>query len=280
MRKIYFALLILSTGLALAQNPIPNPGFENWTTGDPDGWDTPNFFSLTPVTQSGDAQSGASAVRLEVIDDDGSPYPPIINTNSLAISQNYLVFSFYSKTSLTNGDALVASVILEKNGTPVSINNFSITANTNVYTQRSYTLSYTQPVSGVADELTVQLGIAGSMLIANVGSYALVDGLSISGNLTATGIEESGIAPENSIGNPQPNPGHDLTLVPFSLAAKTKAVIDLLTLDGKLVREILNEELAPGNYKAECRVDDLPAGLYLLRLNAAGSSNYSKILVQ
>lgn len=278
-KSFYFTFLILSTVITMAQNPIPNPGFENWTSGDPDGWDTPNIFTLTPVTQSGDAHSGSSAVKLEVVDDDGTTVPPIINTNTLAISQNYLVFSFYSKTSLTGGDALVASVILDKNGTPVSVNNLSVTANSNIYTQRTFTLSYFQPVSGVADELYVQLGIAGPLFVATVGSYAIVDDLSISGNLV-TGLQEEKPEINSLLGNPQPNPSSGLSLLPFSLTKRGRTVIDLLTTDGRIVKEILNEELDPGNYKAECVVEDLPAGLYIIRLNSDGRSAYSRLLVQ
>lgn len=278
-KNFYFSCLILCTGLVLAQNPIPNPGFENWTSGDPDGWETPNIFTLTPVTQSGDAHAGSSAVKLEVIDDDGSPYPPIINTNTIAISQNYVVFSYYAKTSLTGGDALVASIIMEKNGSPVSVNNFSLTANSSIYTQRSYTLSYIPPVSGVADELYVQLGIAGPMLLGTVGSYAIVDALSLSGNLV-TGIQEEEAELKTLLGNPQPNPSSGMSLIPFSLTKSGRAVIELLTADGRMVKEILNEELDRGNYKAECSVSGLPSGLYFCQLRIDGRSAYTKLLVE
>jgi hypothetical protein len=40
MIKIIHVLVILffCAGILQAQNPVPNPGFENWTAGDPDGW--------------------------------------------------------------------------------------------------------------------------------------------------------------------------------------------------------------------------------------------------
>ncbi|MBL7900398.1 MAG: T9SS type A sorting domain-containing protein [Bacteroidia bacterium] len=279
MKKLLLSFFILSGTMLFAQNPIPNPGFENWSSGDPDGWDTPNIFTLTPITQSGDVHGGASAARLEVLDDDGSAYPPIMNTNSISISQNYQVFSFYSKTNLIGGDALIASVILKKNGTPVSVNNFSVTSNTNVYTQRSYTLSYFQPVSGVANELELQIGISGALIFPTVGSNALIDDLSISGNLV-TGVREEVKITDALLGNPQPNPSSGLTLLPFTLSSKTKVVMELMSLDGKKLKEVLNEELEPGRYKAECAVEDLPEGLYLIKLSADGKSLYTKLIVQ
>jgi hypothetical protein len=280
MKKFLLSLFILSGSTLLAQNPIPNPGFENWSSGDPDGWDTPNIFTLTPITQSGDVHGGTSAARLEVLDDDGSAYPPIMSTNSISISQNYQVFSFYSKTNLIGGDALIASVILKKNGTPVSINNFSVSSNTNVYTQRSYTLSYYQPVSGVANELELQIGISGALIFPTIGSNALIDDLSISGNLITGLSEQVAITDDALLGNPQPNPSSGLTLLPFTLLSKTRAVIDLISLDGKKIREVLNEELESGRYKAECIVEDIPAGLYLIKLSANGKTSYTKLIVK
>lgn len=55
-----------------AQNPIPNPGFENWTAGEPDDWNTinqnvfgTNFIAVTRDQTS--KHSGTSSVKLETI---------------------------------------------------------------------------------------------------------------------------------------------------------------------------------------------------------------------
>lgn len=56
----------------MAQNPIPNPGFESWTGGEPDDWNTINQdvfgTTLTAVTRDQDSKhSGNSSVKLETI---------------------------------------------------------------------------------------------------------------------------------------------------------------------------------------------------------------------
>lgn len=56
--------------------------------------------------------------------------------------------------------------------------------------------------------------------------------------------------------------------------------MELMSLDGKKLKEVLNEELEPGRYKAECAVEDLPEGLYLIKLSADGKSLYTKLIVQ
>ncbi|MDY0025742.1 MAG: PCMD domain-containing protein [Lentimicrobium sp.] len=55
-----------------AQNPIPNPGFENWTNGEPDDWNTINqeIFgtTFTAVTRDQTSMhSGTSSIKLETI---------------------------------------------------------------------------------------------------------------------------------------------------------------------------------------------------------------------
>ncbi|MDY0344320.1 MAG: PCMD domain-containing protein [Lentimicrobium sp.] len=72
---LFGLLLSLSTFnpmLIKAQNPIPNPGFENWTGGEPDDWNTINQevfgTTFTAVTRDQTSMhSGTSSVKLETI---------------------------------------------------------------------------------------------------------------------------------------------------------------------------------------------------------------------
>lgn len=71
LQSLLMALFLLPLSM-LAQNPLPNPGFENWTDGEPDGWNTINQTILgtvfTPVTRDvTNPQSGTSCAKLETI---------------------------------------------------------------------------------------------------------------------------------------------------------------------------------------------------------------------
>lgn len=71
---LMFSLSIMPLALS-AQNPIPNPGFENWTGGEPDDWNTINQTILgtlfTPVTRDvTNPHDGTSCVKLETITQD------------------------------------------------------------------------------------------------------------------------------------------------------------------------------------------------------------------
>lgn len=64
---IIFTLFSAFTGFA----QVPNGGFENWTTNDPDGWVTTNALMLLgnpqSVFQSADAHSGSSACEITTV---------------------------------------------------------------------------------------------------------------------------------------------------------------------------------------------------------------------
>jgi hypothetical protein len=281
MKENLLSVFLLSTISLLAQNPVPNPGFESWAAGNPTSWQSSNASPLIAVTKSNDAHGGSSAAKLEVADDSGSPFPAILGVASMPVSQNHLYFSFHYKSFLNSSDVLHANVILKKAGSHVSVNNFSISLANSVYTQATYTLSYFQPVSGVADEASVEFSIGNSFqLFPSIGSYVLLDDVQLSGNLTATGIAEEQGAAVNSVVDPRPNPCSGTAWIPFTLTTKSRAVIELRCLDGKVVKKILNQEMEPGHHTADCSVEDLPAGLYLVSLNTGGKTTYSKLVVE
>src|SRR6185436_4315079 len=71
MKKNFYLLVLIflfSGFLEKSFAQIPNPSFESWTGGNPDGWITlnsPPFF--VPVTQSSVVHAGSSACKSEVL---------------------------------------------------------------------------------------------------------------------------------------------------------------------------------------------------------------------
>ncbi|UCH65248.1 MAG: hypothetical protein JSW63_11690 [Ignavibacterium sp.] len=112
IQKLYLTLLItfIFSFLLNAQNPIPNPGFENWTSNTPDGWLPNNQMGQQPaVTPSSDAHSGGFSAKLEVVDVIGFPFPPNIlsGTDGLGfpVSQRYEALNGYFKFAPQSGNA-------------------------------------------------------------------------------------------------------------------------------------------------------------------------------
>ena len=93
-------LILTSIIITTLQAQIPNPGFEDWTDSEPDGWFTTNFPPLVVnITQTSNSHSGNWAVRGEVIEF-MFPIPPYLSTGSLTspgfpISQKFNRISGY-----------------------------------------------------------------------------------------------------------------------------------------------------------------------------------------
>lgn len=280
MKKILFSILGLSSLLFQAQNPIPNPGFENWAGGNPTGWTTTNVLTITPVSQNSVAHAGNSAAKLEVINSFSMAFPPMLMCNSVTINQNYQTVSFYYKASITGADGAYFTFILSENGNFLAAGADSLKAanNTNIYTQRTFSIEYTPPVTATADEMDIIILLSGPSGTPNIGSNILLDDLLISGGVT--GLNEIADRDEVEIGQISPNPCSSFCLIPFSMKESGQVNIELCTLEGKLVKSILNEELGAGRYKAECLVDNLASGLYLCKLQVNGHIRVAKILVQ
>lgn len=281
MKKIL--LLLFVTGYqAFAQNPVPNPGFENWSAGNPVGWTTTNVLTITPISQSNQAHSGSSAAKLEVMSVFSVAINPVLICNSVTINQNYQTFSYYYKANLTAGDLYYTTVMLTENGNGhgVGVDSLTSSNNTNVYTQRSFSIQYVPPVTNIADMLHITTVISGpNSGTPTIGSNVTIDDLNLTGG-TPTGLQENSGNELTELGLAMPNPATSYCLIPFSLKEAGKVDIELYSTDGKMVRTVLHEKLNAGKYKAECEVEGLPPGLYLFKFRVNERVQYTKIYVQ
>jgi hypothetical protein len=115
--KQIFLLLFLCCALPLAQNEIPNPSFEMWSSEDPDFWATFNSYGNSPnVTPSTDAYSGSLSARMEKVP--GNFAAPGMqahdgNGNAFLVSQNYEFLVGYYKFFPLEDDSIRISVVLQ-----------------------------------------------------------------------------------------------------------------------------------------------------------------------
>lgn len=277
MKTQLLSLFFTFSIYALAQNPIPNPGFETWSAGSPTGWTSNNIPSIaTPVTQSGSSHSGASAARLEVVSMFSIALPPtLFLTNPASVSQDYPTFSFYFKGNLTTGDELQAVLSLKNNGNTVGIGaaGIEVIPNSNVYTYTSVPILYT---GSNATDLDLNFVIGTNNASITIGTYVILDDINVAASV---GLDESSDPVSLSLGQVYPNPVTEVGLIPFSLSKTTAVSIELFSLDGKLVMSVLEIELSAGKYKAELNTSQLSSGVYLCKLKAEGSTLFTKIAV-
>ena len=127
MKTNLIFLVAFICGFALtAHAQIPNPGFENWTSGNPDGWGTSNAFpaGMINVTQTTDCHSGSYAVRGDVINFFGTPMGPAIQSGpggkGFPVSEQYHSLELYYKFTPIGGDKFSVNVGLKKAGVPIA----------------------------------------------------------------------------------------------------------------------------------------------------------------
>ncbi len=107
--------LLLSASHALAQNPIPNPGFETWASGSPVGWYTSNEGLPGSVTQTADKHAGSWAVRGDVVEIfEGFNGQPMIFTGEVqegfVTNVQWTTLEGFYKFNSVGGDVLLFSV--------------------------------------------------------------------------------------------------------------------------------------------------------------------------
>lgn len=77
-----------------------------------------------------------------------------------------------------------------------------------------------------------------------------------------------------------PNPANPSTCISFSLPIKTKVEINLFSISGELVKEILNEEKDKGRYNVNINLSYLASGIYFYRMTTnKGYSNVKKLIL-
>ena len=103
-----------------AQNPIPNPGFENWSGNTPDGWFTIPYTIANPVVPHSSAHSGNFSAKLEVVDVLGEKFYPALSAGSdglgFSVSQKYDTLFGYYRFDPQSGDYFEISILMLAGG--------------------------------------------------------------------------------------------------------------------------------------------------------------------
>jgi hypothetical protein len=267
------ALLFCGSLTALAQ--IPNSGFENWTSGTPDGWWTNNLPGFgTPVTKSGTAHSGTSAVRGDVITlVTGSPYSAQIITGTaaggFAINQRFGSVTGWYQFTPVSGDRLTVNVALFKGGTTgtgVAGGGLALPNAVSTYTQFSVPLTYL--TNDVPDWCVLTFIISGPGNITyHAGSFFLLDDLAFG---TASAVSGDLTAPNSfDLEQNYPNPFNPSTNFRFSIAQTGHASLKVYNVLGIEVASLVNEQKDPGTFSVNWNASGLPSGIYLYRLSVA-----------
>jgi hypothetical protein len=269
MKKNLLSLIAFICGITMTSiAQIPNPGFEYWTAGDPDGWATSNVFpiGLINITQTTDNHSGSYALRGEVVNFAGTPMGPVIQSGpggrGFPISERYNSFELYYKFTSVGGDKFSVNVALEKDGNPIAQGAVALPATVSNYTHLTVPLEYT--TNDVPDSAIIQILITGPVTGADyhIGSVMFVDDLLFS---LATGVEDISIS--NLAGKCYPNPSVDIINIPLNENVSGEVILNVFDTYGKEVKTIAGQPQQFGKNVFQFSVEDLSTGLYFYSIN-------------
>lgn len=126
-------LLLLSACVISAQNPVPNPSLETWTSGKPTGW-----TASTGITQTAPGHTGSYAA----LGGKGSLLQPD-GIDGFPVSQTYAYLNFYYKFTQVQSEYLSITAMIYDTaaGTSMCSGLDVITSGASSYTLRSVPVS-------------------------------------------------------------------------------------------------------------------------------------------
>lgn len=273
MNKFYFSALMLIFGATSALNAqAPNPSFENWTSGEPDGWTSLNYAS--PTDEDGNPMDVVEQIT------DGSSYMKISSYNVInstnptefpdGVYGSYVYQEFLSSTkhlefsvdvnyNLKPNDTtvvMVSAIDIDKNVIGQGIKRFGGTQSelSSVLIEMSYSIFFEEPVHsyvvGISSSETRALGQLYDSTAA-IGSWIGVDNI-IPGDLLSVPKEELA----NTKIKIYPNPASDV--VNFDLDELNNGTITINSVTGQ---EVVNTKFTNGTKKIN--VNHLNNGVYI-----------------
>lgn len=253
---------------------IPNSGFENWTSGEPDGWLTDNVQGVaTPVTQTAPGHSGSSALKGQVAPGIVTISPWISSTdsagNGFPVSQAHSSLSFYYQLNVTNSALAVTIYLEDAGGNAVGGGGMIISTAASSFTLVTIPITYigSDPVECIISA-TLTDTVSGT---PNVGDYFIIDDLTFGGT---AGVE----SPEPITVTVFPNPTGSHAAIDLEHAGTKPAELFVTDIQGRVVFKASATSFARGP-EWVISVADMPTGVYALRVVADNRQWLSKLVV-
>jgi hypothetical protein len=297
MKKLV-ALFAVVLALALIPHPssaqIINGSFEVWLDFAPlepsewNSYDQP-YAELDAVTKSADAYHGSNAARLEVMD--GGDYYGLFvpylyswkDGGGHLVSERYLyVTGFYKLFSEPGQDSLEISVEMREAFDVVGAGVKCVDTSS---TYKSFHVPIIYPGAQMPNNVVVTFSITGPDYMGpTIGTWALVDSVSIGPVATAVGPMVSSPPESFSLSQNYPNPFNPVTKIDYTLPEAADAKLEIYNVRGQRVRTLVNDHLPAGVHFIHWDSRDMygqsvAAGIYFYRLQAGPRTLTRKMLL-
>lgn len=196
MKKLILNFMVFAS-ISFASAQVPNPGFENWTNDEPNGWWS--FDQLAPVggcVQETDAHTGSFAAKIQTASFNGGVtvgYLALTNISDQTTERGipYTLrptdFSFWTKFSTAGSDSVIVVAQLSKwNGTSSDVVGEAgevLTGSQTTYTQYTPTFTYTSNDTPDSLQILILVGQPGNGF-GTLNSFFILDDIEIDGSVT------------------------------------------------------------------------------------------------
>ncbi len=257
---------------------IPNPGFEAWTNGNPDGWITSNVPTIaTTVTASGTRRSGSFAARGEVVSAFSTTWPANL-TSIFPYTEVPQRLQAYYQFAPQGGDVLAVVVIFYDNFSPVAAADTEIVAPAGSFTLLDLPIEVF--FGGTPDSAYIYFTIIGTGTEGQptLGSSFILDDVSFFGVATSVAIDNS-VPAVFALNQNYPNPFNPSTTIEYALPEASQVRLEVFNALGERVASLVDARQEAGTYRSRFDASTLPSGMYLYRLSAGGNVSVKRMIL-
>lgn len=259
---------------AMAFAQIPNPGFENWTAGEPDGWRTDNVAQLVSVVQSPTAHSGNSSVRLQVFDEFGSlSCGGLWLDSTIALTVIPTALTGWYQFHPTGGE----TVQLEGSVSDPPI-NYATFYSQDFFPPASSWTPFSMPIDYAYTPVSPDSATFYFLMYcgpqSTLSSYLLLDDLAFE---VIVGNETSNIAHLKT--STYPNPVTDELYVGFEVTTPSNGSIELMDINGHILQRKKFYASQPGWSAERFDTRGLTSGMYVALVKMGDRNSQARIQV-
>jgi hypothetical protein len=251
MNKIYLSALALLVGSAINAQ-VTNPSFENWTSGDPDGWTTNNVFAAFGDITDGSGNTISAATEIMTGATNGN--------SSLKLTS----FNLANSTDSIAPDGDYGGILLQD------------VVTTNKYADFSFDLKYDIKTNDTAIIAIQAFNAAGSLVGSKIESFA---GIQSSFGTTTIAMTYSGSVAEYTIfmvsSEAQVLTNALSTIAPGSFLEVDNIVLGAIIPDAPLATNIVATDVSSNNNGSDLEISfDIPdetnvSNYYVLAMTSA-----------
>ncbi len=287
--KYLYTLLTLIFGLFISLNAqIPNAGFENWTNGEPNSWETNNSKDLyTTITQSNSAHTGNSALKGEVVNIPGyGNMGPLVlvddglsSTKGFAISQRYNSLKGFYKFNTSVKDNLVVLLALYSGNSSIAAGIVKLDAAAS-YTQFAFPILYQPGFNGVPDRCAIafQFFDVNGDAKYTIGTEMYIDDLELSMDIVSA-VEDKSTELSFDLEQNFPNPFVSTTNIRFDIPKTQMVILKVYDVLGNEVATLVNREMPAGTHDVQFNASSEFEGLYFYKLISGNVCSTKKMLL-